>query len=376
MSEMSFVRGLQSEIRNLQSEILPLRPFDRASTNHEPRSTKHKARSLMPSATHIPLVSVIVPAYNCERTIEDALASVQRQTFQDLELILVNDASTDGTAALLRQATMPHEAWQVIDLPANAGPAAARNRGIAEARGTWLAFLDADDVWVDDRLGFQLDIMQQDPAAAMCCGRVLPFDKQEAGNREDDVPDGITNSVRKIALDEFARHNPVATSTVLVRKAAVNEVGGFDPCFRGPEDYDLWMRLAARQPLLFVERPLAMYRAVAGSLSMDDRTFLPQVLRVVEKAFGPGGVFETRRDLRGLALSNQFWNASWMAFHRGARAAALARLGRAWAWHWRSRTRVRRAWLRLLWRYLLGRPCRVHGRAAVPSRPGNTTQKG
>ncbi|OGV85771.1 MAG: hypothetical protein A2340_15445 [Lentisphaerae bacterium RIFOXYB12_FULL_60_10] len=95
-------------------------------------------------------------------------------------------------------------------------------------------------------------------------------------------------------MSAFAIANPVATSTVLLRRDVFEAVGGFDEQFRGPEDYDLWMRVADRGTVLKLETPLARYRHREGSLSVDDRKFLPQVIRVIEKAYGPGGVLSGR----------------------------------------------------------------------------------
>ena len=94
-----------------------------------------------------------------------------------------------------------------------------------------------------------------------------------------------------LPLSAFAIANPVATSTVLLRKSVFEAVGEFDEQFRGPEDYDLWLRVAARYEVLQVRQAFARYRHRDGSLSVDDRSFLPQVMRVIDKAYGPGGVF-------------------------------------------------------------------------------------
>jgi hypothetical protein len=160
---------------------------------------------------------------------------------------------------------------------------------------------------------------------------------------------------RTLKLDDFIAGNPVATSTVLVRKSALESVRGFDASFMGPEDYDLWMRVAARFKMAQIDIPLAAYRSQSGSLSMDDRRFLPQVLRVLDKAFGPGGVLADRPRLRMVAEGNQYWNASWMAFNRGDRWVAIRYWGWAYGRQVLSGYKTPRAWWRLLVRYLMGR---------------------
>jgi len=320
------------------------------------------------SGRDTPLVSVVIPAYNCAATLPEALDSVARQTFRDLEVIVVDDASTDGTPDLGVKLTDRRPPCRYVKFPCNMGPAAARNRGIFEARATWVAFLDADDAWLPDRLEYQFSVAAQHPEAACFCGVVVPFGSAGPGSAhnpgslriEPSVPqereerDREGACVRVLPVPEFARHNPVPTSTVLARKEAIEAVGGFDTQFRGPEDYDLWMRLAARYEVVWSERPLAMYRTVAGSLSMDDRTFLPQVVKVLEKAFGRGGALADYPGLRRWAFSNQFWNASWMAFQRGSRTDAVRHWLVSYSWHFGGGRRARRQWFRLLMRYFVG----------------------
>jgi hypothetical protein len=195
----------------------------------------------------------------------------------------------------------------VISLPRNSGPAAARNHGIAQATGDWIAFLDADDLWPRARLDIQLQAAAADPEVVLWCGRAVRFDadrheEQAAALRDVTSEATASAALRRLVLDEFALHNPVATSTVLVRRAVLQACGGFDEQFRGPEDYDLWMRVVSNGPAAFLEADLAWYAQRQGSLSMDDRTFLPQVIRVLDKAFAPGGALHGRRDLRRRAL--------------------------------------------------------------------------
>ena len=358
-----------------------------------------------------PTVSVIMPAYNSSATIAAALASVFQQTYGDMEVIVVDDASPDDSARVA-EATLRGSRWaavgdtntdrngllhnsrgrhggrpsivenrpfslssggsgsvptvlagvlqearkmesgpqgqyRILRLPQNRGPAAARNAGLTVAGGDWIAFLDADDAWVPDRLRLQMAALQDHPQAVMLCGYTAGFG--EPVPRPAPQPDEL------FELDAFAIDNPVATSTVLVRRQVVLDAGGFDERFRGPEDYDLWMRVAARGSVVKLGAVLAFYRHVSGSLSMDDRKFLPQVLAVLDKAYGPDGVLRAFPPLRRVAVATQLWNASWMAFHRGARGPAIRFLVRAFFVNATSSRPVQRKWLPLLWRYVAGR---------------------
>jgi len=294
-----------------------------------------------------PDITVVVPAHNSATTIAEALDSVAAQTAllrcevgdrkSEVGVIVVDDASTDDTVRVARDWASRHDAsalrFQVSSLSSNAGPAAARNRGIAEARGEWIAFLDADDAWLPHRLEVQFRLAAQSPDVVMWCGETVGFADPEIGSRKSEVGgaserrSSLTSDLRPpisdLRLQDLAIANPVATSTVLVRKGVLEDVGGFDEQFRGPEDYDLWLRIAAAGKAMKIDAPLSLYRYVPGSLSLDDRRFFPQVLRVIDKAFGEGGALSGFPHLRKAAIVRQTWHASWMAFNRGARGRAV-----------------------------------------------------
>lgn len=328
-------------------------------------------------------VSVIIPACNAASTIREALDSVAIQSASttnghQIEIIVMDDASTDNTSDVVKEWAEhpPFSGLRLLHLSCNSGPATARNRGIAEANWEWIAFLDADNAWLPDKLAIQTEIAAKHPEVALWCGETSREDEGKnlpcctangclaakpltwkpelsefkGGNTVGD----LHSSFHKLRLEDFAMSNPVATSTVLVRKDAVLAVGGFDEQFRGPEDYDLWMRIAAKFPVMKIERQIAMYRFMQGSLSMDDRKFLPEVMRVLDKAFHAGGALEHCQELRSAAMSNQLWNASWMAFNRRARAKAVGLWSRAFFGNALSSQPVGRQWFRLLARYLFG----------------------
>ncbi len=300
-------------------------------------------------------VSVVIAAYNAERTIEAAVASVARQTLLPLELLVVDDASTDGTAAAAGRAVAALPGGRVLRQPRNGGPAAARNAGVAAATGEWVAFLDGDDVWLPWKLERQTAAVARQPDVALWAGGSVRFATAAELARLLELPAPAVDDPRPVHLEEFVRHNPVATSTVLLRRSVFRACGGFDPGFRGPEDFDLWLRVSAVAPIWLGEAAVALYRFVPGSLSMDERRFLPQVLGVLAKAFAPGGALAAHAGWRATAESTQYWNASWMAFNRGDRRSAVGLLRGAYRLHREGGSRVARPWLRLLARYLVGR---------------------
>lgn len=270
-------------------------------------------------------VSVVIPVYNAQDTVLDAVRSIEAQTFKDYEVIIVDDCSTDGTLSLLSEECGNH---QVIKSDINKGPANARNRGIEKARGPWIAFLDADDVWLPYRLEAQMELARQFPDTTLFCANSISFSNKDPIGEHGLMIQKAAKSVRPVVLEEFITGNPVITSTVLVKKEALDEAGGFDEAFKGPEDYDLWIRLAGRSKVLKTEVPLIRYREQLHGLSRDDRSFLPQVLRVVDKAYGPGGVLMGKGGKR-LSKAHHFLSASWQAARRGDVARAFRLYGRS-----------------------------------------------
>ena len=303
----------------------------------------------------MPTVTAVIPTYEAEQTIGPALESVLAQDAPCSEIVVVDDASTDDTVVVARE-TLETSGFrfQISALPGNVGPAAARNRGIAQADGEWIAFLDGDDAWMPWKLAHQLSALEAHPEAGMICGGVQSFGSDAELAHRQAAASPANADVRDVSLTDFIENNPVATSTVVVRRDVLNEVGGFDPQFRGPEDLDLWLRIAVRTRIVMTDAVASLYRHVPGSLSMDERTFLPEVLRVLDKAFGDGGALAGHRELRQTARATQLWNASWMAFHRGDRGRATRLWFAAFRANRSAHRRVARPWARLLVRYLFG----------------------
>ena len=274
-----------------------------------------------PSTLHSrPTVSVIIPAFNCGRYLGPAIQSVLKQTHPADEIIVVDDGSTDNTAQIAGSFSDRIRCFR----QANAGPAAARNTGARNATGEWLAFLDADDEWLPWRLEIQLQFAAKYPEIVLWCAETIPLTDQGRSDILVLIPPSDLSQVTTqfLSLKDFAIGNPVGTTTVLLQRAAFLQAGGFDQQFRGPEDYDLWMRIAAVGRIAKAPVAVARYRDQVGSLSMDDRKFLPQVLRVLDKTYGTGGVLHGR-DCKSAAKSYQYAGAAWMAHCRQARFKAV-----------------------------------------------------
>lgn len=218
-----------------------------------------------------PRVSVVIPCYNAERYIAATLRSVLAQDAGPMEVIVVDDGSRDGSVALVR-AQFPEV--RLIE-QANAGVAAARNRGIGAARGEWVAFVDADDIWLPGKLRAQFDEMAAVPGCRMSytAWQVWPStDPEPLPAYLDELATRAGDSARwrgasgwiypQLLLDCV-----VWTSTVLAERTLFDEVGGFDTGLRVGEDYDLWLRASRATPIHRVARPYALYRTHPSSIT-------------------------------------------------------------------------------------------------------------
>ncbi len=212
----------------------------------------------MPTPTDsTPLVSVIIPAYNATAFLGETLDSVLAQTYPNLEIIVVDDGSTDATPELLDSYG---DRIRVLR-QANAGQAAARNHGAREARGELLAFLDSDDLWDPDKIARQVELLGRFPAAlaVYCDHRTIDAQgRPVASNAALDYPRASGDMLRALLLGCCI----ITPGLVLLRRHAFDASGGFDeaPLMRGHEDYALWLRLATQGSFVYSPDTLVSYR--------------------------------------------------------------------------------------------------------------------
>jgi glycosyltransferase involved in cell wall biosynthesis len=261
----------------------------------------------------LPPITVLIPAYNAEKTIDRALESVWRQDYGNLEVLVVDDGSTDGTAALAAR----HEARGVrlIRRARNGGECAAMNTGIACARHELIAFLDADDEWLDGKLHKQVPIIAARPQMTFvsCGGHFLS-------------PEGIVISrfggeLPPYTGAEFWRsllfRSYVAKPTVIARRQGLIEVGGFDPQLKIAGDQDMWIKLALLGEVGFVPADLLRVHDTPGSLmkrfgSREVEYTIPMVRRHLYRVGGRLSAAE-RRDV----LRNRYANSGRNMYANG-----------------------------------------------------------
>lgn len=261
-------------------------------------------------------VGVVIPAYNAERFLAPAIESVLRQTVYPAAIVVVDDGSTDGTEAVVRRF-----ASRVACLrQPNAGVAAARNRGAARLGTEWIAFLDADDVWMPDKLARQLAAARDADVAAVLCGVALI----DAQDRRLPPPPRVVTSLDVEALLLHSVKIPQATpSTILIRTALFNDIGGYDEALATMADWDLLIRLRLRTELAYVDEPLALYRRYPGTMSRNVAMLERESQIVLRKAFARPDLPPQCRRLRRASLA---WNdlvLSGSLLHTGRPLRAL-----------------------------------------------------
>jgi glycosyltransferase involved in cell wall biosynthesis len=223
-----------------------------------------------------PLISVVIPAFNSGSFIGEAIESILSQRYSPIEIICVDDGSTDGTREIISE--FGEKARYFYQ--ENRGVSAARNSGISSSRGELIAFLDADDCWETDKLEKEYSIFEGNPKIGLVHTDVyhwLPAQDRRA------VVEGTRNSVKGDDYVGLFFRNSIITSSVMVRRECLDCVGVFDENLKVSEDWDLWIRIARRFPLVHIPEPLVFYRVHPGSLTTNKGKMLEGDLLVTEK---------------------------------------------------------------------------------------------
>ncbi|MGL4370636.1 MAG: glycosyltransferase family 2 protein [Spirochaetota bacterium] len=229
-------------------------------------------------------VSVIIPAYNAEKTIRSALVSVLGQSLPPLEVIVIDDGSCDGTAACVRKLRRTHKNI-ILLTQENAGPAAARNWGIRESKGAYIAFCDADDTWKADKLKLQCSWLDAHPGVGMIGARTFP--PERAGE------------VHRVSFIHLLFKNEFVTSTVVMRRGAALS-HGFSHSQRYSEDYRLWLQVVHDHGGAVYEEQLAVYgggkpgfghSGLSAKLLQMEKGELSNYCFLLRRGYLPGGIF-------------------------------------------------------------------------------------
>lgn len=252
------------------------------------------------------MISVVIPLYNKEKQIAHTLQSVFNQTFQNFEVVIVDDGSTDGSVAEVEK--LSDSRIRLIHQK-NAGVSAARNRGIEEAKSDLIAFLDADDEWKPEYLATQYQLSQKYPDCnVFACNyefrntegkvtptiiRKLPFSGE----------DGILSNYFEVAS---CSHPPICSISIMVRKPAIQAIGGFPVGIRSGEDLLTWARLAVNDKIAYSKISLAVFIRDEILFNKDQKQRIPEVEDIVGKELL--NIYAENRTMRGLNSYLALWH--------------------------------------------------------------------
>ncbi len=223
------------------------------------------------------LVSVIVPVYNRAHLVSETIQSILSQTYEPIEIILINDGSNDGSLDLLKdyESRFPKQI-HVID-QANQGQIIARNNGIKAARGDYIAFLDSDDLWLEDKLERQMPLFE--PGVGLVYSGIEIIDEEGRTIRIEPADETISGDIHPQLLVK----NRMTGGTVVVTAESLNRVGVFSTDFKAAENWDLWLRICKVYSARVVSVPLIKYRIHSNNMSGDGQLMLRAKLQIIEK---------------------------------------------------------------------------------------------
>jgi glycosyltransferase involved in cell wall biosynthesis len=225
-----------------------------------------------------PLISVVIPAYNAEKTVLTTIESVLNQTYLNFELIVINDGSTDHTLDLIHKIK---DSRLKVHSFENAGLPSARNRGIKLASGEFVSFIDADDLWSPDKLESQIMALQGKPNAAVAYSWTLFIDGEGHLLKVVDTAFYEGDVYKQLLVGCFI----TSGSNVMIRKKYIDKVGLFDPGLRSAADWEYWIRLAKTWPFALVPRYQIFYRIHQGSMSHEVESVQDDILKVIDRVY-------------------------------------------------------------------------------------------
>jgi glycosyltransferase involved in cell wall biosynthesis len=269
-------------------------------------------------------VSVVIPAFNSARYIVEAIEHALNQSVPPREVIVIDDGSTDDTHERL----LPYLSRIEYRRQANLGVSAARNHGVGLATGDFIAFLDADDVWHPRKLEIQLRTFGGQPDLGLLGTSAISW----PGEAFVEIDDDAAPSLHPITWLDLAVKNRLTTSSVMARASVLRAVGEFDTQLQGPEDRDLWIRVARLAGVANLEVPLTGYRQVPGSVSLHARRCQEGMLRILGK-LDRQGAWCGRSWVRRKAYAHVYHSCAWTYLASGMHGTAAGNVLRSLMWY-------------------------------------------
>lgn len=228
-----------------------------------------------------PLISIIIPAYNPGKLIAETIDSVLNQTYQNFEIIIVDDGSTDNTRQIIESFT--DKRIKLYSQKNSGLPSIPRNKGVSYAQGEFLAFLDHDDVWKPEKLERQLKIIAQDPSISLVCTNAFKL----FNDQKTTIPTLSGKQSGKFDDSYLFPRSFVIQSSVLLKKSVFHDVGGLDEAreLKAVEDYDLWIRVYQKNNCYFINDELLYYRIFPESASGGNLKIIERDLNYVKGKF-------------------------------------------------------------------------------------------
>jgi len=226
-----------------------------------------------------PKVSIILPTYNRAHIIEKAIQSVLNQTYQDFEIIIIDDGSKDDTKKIIRGFQEKDNRIKYIRFEENKGAAAARNAGIKMSKGEYITFQDSDDEWVIDKLEKQMKIIETSSEnIVVYCG----FWRID-GDEKTYIPDIKISNREGNIHKELLKRNFIGTPSILLLKKNLEKIGMFDENLSRLQDWDLVIRLSRYYNFILIDEPLYISYLLSDSISANDETFIPSIRIILFK---------------------------------------------------------------------------------------------
>ena len=260
-----------------------------------------------------PLVTVIIPAYNHELYIEEAMQSVVNQTYKNIELIIINDGSTDGTEQVITEFINNNPNYNIQFVSkSNEGICRTLNRGLELADGSYVALLASDDYWAPERIEKQVSFMERNVNIGLVFSdhyfvRYNEVTDIKATDYKPQTRKSFKNCIQNENIyEKLLIENIIPALTVLIRKECLDKLGGFDNNLSA-EDYDMWLRIAKEYPIAFIDEPLAYYRVHDKNLSNNTLSIktLITVRAIMKKQYDSEPL--KHQKIKRISLFFRFW---------------------------------------------------------------------
>jgi glycosyltransferase involved in cell wall biosynthesis len=284
-----------------------------------------------------PAISVVMPTFNSAATVVEALHSITAQQYENLEILVIDDGSTDSTVQLVAAVCPQARVFR----QKNSGAAVARNRGLREASGDLVAFLDADDAWFAGKLAAQVDALGSRPDVGFVFTEWLVAEitpdwgtpavaaMQSGWPRADEIDPALSGWLYSALLFDVVVH----TSTLVLRRDLVRKTGFFDESLIRGQDYDYWLRMSRIAPGVKLRRPFSLYRQHPDNATRKPQTrnYAHEILASAVRRWGTSGPDGSTIDpaLLRAALSRSCRNFAWLHAHHGSAGLSLEYAARA-----------------------------------------------